>query len=297
MDPEGHFMRFVVNVFSAEPWGVGILDLARKLETVGFDEIDFGDHVTLGHATPARPVADPPPMALLEPLVTIGAVAAVTENIRLGTGVMVLPQRHPAVVAKQLASLDILSGGRIRAGVGVGWQEAEFESLNVPFAERGRRIDECIELVRLYWTQPEVTYEGRFYHAEAMAMEPKPVQPGGPPVWLGGRSDAALRRVGRLGDGWMAVAEPAQSVGEKVAKLREAAEQAGRDPKAIGLQTTFIDFSDYDALVAQAARFRAAGFDWFALDVTSLHGSGVVETEAHLDTLSRLKERIESEAA
>ncbi|MGH2601389.1 MAG: LLM class flavin-dependent oxidoreductase, partial [Dehalococcoidia bacterium] len=148
-------MHLAANLFAlAHPKETAsILDLARAIEELGYDEVDLGEHVTIGQPMEGRSIPDPPAMAAVEPLVTLGAIATVTRRVRLGTEVLVLPQRQPALVAKQVATLDVLSGGRVRLGVGAGWQEPEFDSLGVPFAERGRRLDEAIELIRLYWTE------------------------------------------------------------------------------------------------------------------------------------------------
>ena len=279
-------------------WGPqAILDLARVVEDAGYDEIDMFDHVTMGHPAEGRPSGPyPAQMPLLEALVTLGAIAAVTRRVRLGTEVLVLPQRQPALVAKQVATLDILSGGRVRLGAGVGWQASEFESLGVPFAERGRRMDECLQLLRHYWTEPSVTFHGRYYSAEAMAMDPKPVQPGGPPIWLGGGSEAALRRSGRLGDGWLAGGgERPETVEQKLAVIRASAEQAGRDPATIGFQVQLGDPRDLDALAARAATFRSAGFTWGAVNMTPLYTAGARDVAAQREALERSKERVRRE--
>ena len=146
-------MRLAVEFPSvAYRWGEGAVpDLARAVEDAGYDEIDMFDHVTMGHPVEGRPPGPyPTNMPILEALVTLGALAAVTRRVRLGTEVLVLPQRQPALVAKQVATLDILSGGRVRLGAAIGWQAAEDESLGVPFAERGRRMEACLQLLRLY---------------------------------------------------------------------------------------------------------------------------------------------------
>ena len=277
-------------------WGTGaVLELARAIEDVGYDEIDMFDHVTVGLPIPGRSEARHAVPELLEPLVTLGAISAVTERIGLGTGVLVLPQRQPALVAKQVATLDVLSGGRVRLGVGVGWQRSEYESLGVPFEERGRRIDEAITLMRRYWTEPSVSFHGQFYRAEAMGMDPKPVQPGGPPLWIGGDSEAALRRVGRLGDGWMAMADSDEAVlsaPEKLATIRAAAETAGRDPAAIGLQARLSDPLDLESLTRRVTGLRAAGFTWVTVSLPALEIEGVVGVAAQVDALSRIRERL-----
>jgi probable F420-dependent oxidoreductase len=272
-------------------WGPNaVLGLARAIEEIGYDEIDLFEHVTVGLPTPTRPANQAAP-ELPEPLVTLSAMAAVTRSIGLGTGVLVLPQRQPALVAKQVATLDVLSGGRVRLGVGVGWQESEYESLGVPFAERGRRIEEAIQLLRLYWTEPSVTFRGRYYLAEAMAMDPKPVQPGGPPIWLGGDSEAALRRVGRLGDGWLAMADADDilaTLPDRLAIIRAAAEAAGRDPAKIGLQARLSAPQDLDAIASRAAALREAGFTWTSVSMPALEGAGIDGMTAQVDTLTRI---------
>ena len=276
-------------------WGESAVpDLARAVEEARYDEIDMFDHVTMGHPLEGRPTGPyPTNMPILEALVTLGAIAAATRRVRLGTEVLVLPQRQPTLVAKQVATLDILSGGRVRLGVGVGWQASEYESLGVPFAERGRRMDECLQLLRLYWTEPSVTFHGRYYRTEAMAMEPKPVQPGGPPIWFGGGSQTTLRRIGRLGDGWLAGGgERPESVQAKVAAIHRAAEEAGRDPAAIGLQAWLGDVRDLDALAARAAAFRAAGFTWGTVNMTALYTAGARNVAAQREALARIRERV-----
>lgn len=281
-------------------WGEsGVLDLARAVEDAGYDEIDMFDHVTMGHPKEGRPQGPyPAQMPLLEAFVTLGAIAAVTRRVRLGTEVLVLPQRQPTLVAKQVATIDILSGGRVRLGAGVGWQESEYESLGVPFTERGRRMDECIELLRLYWREPSVTFTGRYYQADAMAMDPKPVQPGGPPIWLGGGSDAALARIGRMGDGWLAGGgERPERIKERLAVIHRAAEQAGRDPSTIGLQIQLGDPRDLDALAARAGAFREAGFTWGAVNMTQLYTGGARDIAAQQEALVRIRERVQQETA
>lgn len=280
-------------------WGHNaVLDLARAIEDLGYDEIDLFEHVTVGLPLPHRPVTRQAAPELLEPLVTLGVIAAVTRRIGLGTQVLILPQRQPALVAKQVATLDVLSGGRVRLGVGAGWQESEFASLGVPFAERGRRMEESIRLLRQYWTASAVTFHGTFYQAEAMAMDPKPVHPGGPPIWLGGDSEIALRRVGRLGDGWMAMADSDDTVPaspHKIATIRDAAGNAGRDPDTIGLQARLSNIHDLDGLAARIAGLRESGFTWASVSLPALEAAGLLEVDELVDALGRIIARIRRE--
>jgi len=162
-----------------------VLRLARAIEDIGYDHIDIFDHVVMGHPLAGRP-AGPynPAMPILEPLVTLAALAAVTSRVTLGTEVLVLPQREPTLVAKQIGTLDTLSGGRVRLGVGVGWQESEYEALGADFRTRGSRMDEAIALLRAYWSEAHVNVAGKHYRATEMAMEPKPPQGGRLPIWI-----------------------------------------------------------------------------------------------------------------
>ncbi len=159
-------------------------------------------------------------------------------------------------------------------------------------------MDECLQLLRLYWTEPSITFHGRYYHVEAMGMDPKPVQPGGPPIWLGGGSEAALQRIGRLGDGWLAGGgERPETVRDKLAVIQRTAEQAGRDPGVIGLQVQLGDVRDLDALAARAAAFRAAGFTWGTVNMTQLYTAGARDVASQREALERLRERIQRAAA
>lgn len=216
-----------------------VKQLAQAIEAIGYDELDMFDHVVMGYSTPERGDSRyPPQMPILEALMTLSFVASVTSRINLGTEVLVLPQRQPVLVAKQVSTLDTLSGGRVRLGVGAGWQASEYEALEESFSNRGRRMDEAIEVLRAYFSDPQVDYQGEFYHSTAMAMEPKPPQGAGLPIWVGGRAEAALRRVGTHGDGWLANAF--QDIDELKAcreQIEESAVRAGRDPAKIGYQT------------------------------------------------------------
>src|SRR5256886_12415604 len=213
--------------------------LARTIEQLGYDHIDVFDHVVMGYPIAGRPPGPyTPTMPILEALMTLAHLAAVTSRVTLGTEVLVLPQRHPTLVAKQVSTLDTLSGGRVRLGVGVGWQESEYEALGEDFRTRGARMDEAIRLLRAYWTDAQVDFEGRHYRVTAMAMEPKPPQGRRLPLWIGGMSEPAWRRVGQLGEGWLASRiTDAASAHVAFEAIRRHADAAGRDPAAIGLQS------------------------------------------------------------
>jgi probable F420-dependent oxidoreductase len=179
-------------------------------------------------------VTDP----ILDAAATLAYVAALTTRVRLGTAVIVLPYHHPIALAKALATIDVLSNGRLLLGVAGGWLREEFDLLGVPFAERGARTDEYLELITRLWTEERVTFRGRFFALDEAVAFPKPVQRPHPPIWIGGDSPAALRRVARCGDGWMAVPRDLDHLQAGIRTIRTAAAAAGRDPAAIGVATS-----------------------------------------------------------
>jgi len=284
-----------------------VAGLARAVERIGYDHIDIFDHVVMGVPIEGRPRGPyNAGMPILEALMTLSYLAAVTTRITLGTEVLVLPQRQPALVAKQVSTLDTLSGGRVRLGVGVGWQESEYEALGETYRTRGARMDEAIRLLRAYWTDAEVSGAGSHYPTVSMAMEPKPPQGGRLPIWIGGNSEAAYRRVGRLGDGWLASrVTDAASAREAIDTIHRHAEQAGRDPGAIGLQSMVAPpprdaagrtfYADHDAVVARVAALKAMGFGWVALNATAIFQAGTRSVDAIAEQLGRLHERIRAE--
>jgi probable F420-dependent oxidoreductase len=285
----------------------GVLRLARALERIGFDHIDVFDHVVMGHPIDGRP---PGPynaaMPILEALITLSYIAAVTTRVTLGTEVLVLPQREPTLVAKQVSTLDTLAGGRVRLGVGVGWQESEYDALGAPFATRGARMDEAIALLRAYWGEARVEFAGTHYHARAMSMEPKPPQGREIPIWIGGYSEAAFRRVGRLGQGWLASrVTDAADARRAIEAIRRHAEAAGRDPTGIGLQSMVAPpprdaegkrfYAEPDRVVARVADLKAMGFGWVSLNATALFQSGARSVDAIADALAALHAKIRAE--
>jgi probable F420-dependent oxidoreductase len=281
--------------------------LARAIERAGYDHIDIFDHVVMGIPIEGRPGGPyNPAMPILEALMALAYIAAVTSRVTLGTEVLVLPQRQPTLVAKQVSTLDTLSGGRVRLGVGVGWQESEYEALGEKFGDRGARMDEAIKLLRAYWTDARVDFESGHYPTTAMAMEPKPPQGGRLPIWIGGNSERAYRRVGQLGDGWLGsrVAD-AEDARRAIVAIRQHAEKAGRDPAAIGLQSMVAPpprdaagktfYADHGAVVARIAALRAMGFGWVALNATAIFQAGARSVDAIAEALERLHGRIRAE--
>ena len=190
--------------------------LVRRIEEWGFESVWAGDHVSFHNP-------------IHESLTLLATYAGITSRIRLGTGVYLLALRAPAVAAKMAASLDVLSGGRLIFGVGVGGENPkEFEVCGVPHRERGARVTEGIDVVRALWRDSPATFHGRFSRFEGVSIDPKPVQQPGPPIWIGGRSEAALARAARQGDGWFSYVVHAERYRQAVARLRELAAAAGR---------------------------------------------------------------------
>jgi probable F420-dependent oxidoreductase len=278
--------------------------MARAIEQIGYDHIDVFDHVVMGYPIVGRPPGPyTPTMPILEALMTLSYVAAVTTRVTLGTEVLVLPQRHPTLVAKQVSTLDTLSGGRVRLGVGVGWQESEYEALGEDFATRGARMDEAIALLRLWWSKAQVDAAGPRYPVTAMAMEPKSPQGRRLPIWIGGMSEPAFRRVGRLGDGWLASrVSDAASARAAFDAIRRHAEAAGRDPATIGLQSMVAPpprdaegkrfYAEHDRVVARVVEIQAMGFGWAAVNATAIFQAGARSVDAMIDALAALHGKI-----
>jgi probable F420-dependent oxidoreductase len=277
-----------------------VLDLARSIESIGFDDLAMFDHVVMGYATDTRRAPMyPSQMPILEALVTLGYVAAATERVTLSTEVLVLPQRQAVLVAKQVSTLDTLSGGRMRLGVGVGWQEAEYTALGQDYRRRGRQMDESIRLLRACWGDERIEQQGEAFHADAIAMEPKPPQGAALPIWVGGSGPAACRRVGELGDGWMGmIAGSDDDVRATIATIRGHAADAGRDPASIGMQAMLAPppndrggkdfYADHGRVVERARHVHDLGFDWLAINATAVFQSGARGIDAMATTLDAL---------
>ena len=226
-----------------------LIKIARKADELRYSSIFVTDHVVIPASqsapypySPTGKFAGDWRNGYLEPLTLMSYLAGETSRVRLGTSVLVIPYRNPVVTAKMLATLDVLSGGRIILGAGVGWFKEEFEALHAePFERRGAVTDEYLHLMRACWPREPVDWQGTFYGMGPVSAMPKPRQKGGIPIWVGGHTDAALRRAGELSDGWhpIGLRPPAMLLPEeyrdKVAIIRDWARKAGRDPKAITL--------------------------------------------------------------
>ncbi len=196
-------------------------EVAVRAEELGYDSLWAGDHISFRNPIP-------------DVVVALSTFAAVTERITLGAGIVLLPLRHPSVVAKEFASLDYVSGGRVILGVGVGGEGAkDFEAVGVPVRERGARTDEAMRALRELFRGGPASFSGRFFSFEGIEIEPRPAQPGGPPLWVGGRSEAAIRRAATLGDGWIPIWVSPERFARGWGEVRRHAEEAGRDPDAL----------------------------------------------------------------
>lgn len=232
---------------------------ARDIGTIWVGEhvVFFGDYASRYPYAEDGRIPAPPGSGLLEPLVTLTYLGARTSKVRLGTAMLLLPQRNPVYVAKEVSTLDWLSGGRVDLGVGVGWLKEEFDALNVPWGHRGRRTDEYLEVLRTLWRDDTSAYQGEFFELPACEMYPKPVQQP-PPVHIGGETRAALRRAARLGQGWHTFNRSPEQLAAGLAELDEELEEAGRSRSE--LRVTVCPY--FNALTPQwVERYAEAGAD------------------------------------
>lgn len=228
--------------FGAHIFGVGALadpgilgEVARLAESLGYHSVFLADHILVPRGLVSKyPYSRDggfpydPDKDWLDPLVALGYLAGQTRTIRLGTSVTVVPMRHPIVTAKQIATADHLSGGRVIFGAGVGWMAEEFALLGESFHDRGRRMDEYLRLMKVLWTEPNPHFTGEYFQIAECGFAPKPVQKPHVPIWIGGESPAALRRAARLGDGWHSAGTSLAELPAKVHTVRQALAAAGR---------------------------------------------------------------------
>ncbi len=275
--------------FTGDP--VAIRDYAQAVEGMGYRHFLAYDHV-LGADTTNRPdwtgaykATDP----FHEIFILFGYLAGLTEKLELVSGVVILPQRQTALVAKQAAEIDVLSGGRLRLGVGVGWNAVEFEALDKNFGDRGVRSEEQIALLRALWTEPVITFEGKWERVTEAGLNPMPVQR--PiPIWIGGYAEATLKRVGRMGDGWFPWRAPDETMRAAMDRLRGYALEAGRDPSTIGIEPQLnVGRGTPDDWRAYVAEWEALGATHFCLGTM---GNGFTAPDEHLEALARAAEAL-----
>lgn len=291
--------------------GQGTLALAQRAEAIGLDAVWVSDHIVYPETFAERFGA-----AVYEAITTLSWVGAVTERIQLGTAVLIAPYRNPLLLAKQLATLDDLSGGRTIIGVGAGWMEEEFSALGAPFSERGAVTDEHLQILRTLWGEEHPSHAGAYYQFPPLCADPRPAQRPGPPIWIGGNTGPALRRAARLGEGWLPIWHAPTERGFSPAELRveidrlaELTDNAGRSvtqhigglmPLALSNEATaheplapLIGRSDQVAEVL--AGFRDAGLQHVIL--SPFYGVSPERQPEDLAAVERLLERFMNEVA
>jgi len=263
-----------------------IRDWAQAAEDLGYAYIEVPDHVYGAKGrdgwVPLYNEKDP----FHETFVTLGFLAAVTRTIGLSTGILIAPQRQTGVIAKQAAEVDILSGGRLRLGIGVGWNHVEYEALGVDWKTRGARQAEQVEVLQRLWSGDLVSFNGRFHNLKDVCIVPPPVQR--PiPIWFGGSSDAVVARAARLGDGWMPIMAPDTQAEEKLAMLRAHLKSCGRDPDKFGIEAWLrMQSPDPQGWAAAADGWRRLGADMVMLYPMYR----ITNVDDHIETLRRFKE-------
>ncbi len=275
--------------FPTDP--AAVKDFAQTVEGLGLSHVVAYDHI-LG-ANPDRPGGWKGPYthesSFLEPFVLYTFMAAHTTRLGFLTGIVILPQRQTALVAKQSATLDVLSGGRLRLGVGLGWNEVEYVALGEDFHNRGRRIEEQVDLLRRLWTEPLVTYRGRWHRIDDAGLNPLPVQR--PiPIWFGGGDDRALRRTARIGDGWLPQFRTAADAQPSLEKLDGYLAQAGRSRSEFGLEARLVyGNGDPDVWARQVRDWAAAGATHIGLNTMR---AGLETAADHLQAIRRFAEAV-----
>lgn len=270
---------------SADP--VVVRDYAQAAEDIGYTHLLTYDHVVGADLTNRPNWRGPYNVDSLfhEPFVLFGYLAGLTTRLEFVTGIVILPQRQTVLVAKQAAEVDVLSGGRFRLGVGIGWNEVEYEALGETFGNRGKRSEEQIEVLRALFTQESVTFRGRWHTIDAAGINPLPTQR--PiPIWVGGSSDVTLRRVAKLGDGWFPQMPPGERAEEMMTALRRYLEEEGRDPASVGIEAR-ISIAD-----KTPDQWRAELEGWTALGATHISvntmGAGIESPQGHIDAIRRI---------
>jgi len=252
-----------------------LMTFAQEAERRNVASLWVSDHVVFPrHQTGSYPggrFPHPPDKAYLEPVAVLAAAAVCTSRARLGSTVFILGHRHPVVMAKMLTTIDALSGGRLICGVGVGWWKEELDILGVPFHQRGRQADEMLRVFKALWTQDNPSFEGEFFRFKDIGFAPKPVQKPHPPIWVGGDSPGAFRRVVTLGDGWHATSKTPAELKEALGRLRAVADKAGRAFETIELSIRFALRDELlaqgpQAVVDQLAAYKQLGLRHVAID-------------------------------
>ena len=267
-----------------------IRDYAQAAEALGYEHLLVFDHVLGADASKReewnRPYSHTD--SFHEPFVLFGYLAGITEKLQMTTGILILPQRQTALVAKQAAAVDVLTGGRLRLGIGVGWNDVEYEALGESFRNRGRRCEEQIELMRALWTNDVISFDGRYHKVTHAGLNPLPVQQ--PiPVWFGGGADRVVERIGRLGDGWFPQFQPDSEGQERIGQMREEATKAGRDPASIGIEARMNYADGPDAWNRSAEAWAEAGATHMSVNTMR---AGLTSPDAHIKAIEQFKQAV-----
>jgi probable F420-dependent oxidoreductase len=267
-----------------------IRDYAQAAEGLGYEHLLAYDHVLGADPTNREGWRRYTHKTMFhEPLTLFCYLAAITQSLEFVSGVIVLPQRQTALVAKQAAQVDVLSGGRLRLGVGIGWNAVEYEALGEDFSTRGARIEEQIELMRLLWTREVVSFGGEYHRIDEAGINPLPVQR--PiPVWMGARAEVGLRRTARLADGWFPLGPLDERMREAVKRLHGYVEEAGRDPASVGIEAR-LDVSrvPQEEWIAQTEAWRSLGATHISVNTMN---AGLNSPQEHVETIGRYKEAL-----
>jgi len=266
-----------------------IRDYAQAVEGLGYQHLVIFDHVlgadpTHRHGWRGYTEKD----MFHEPFVLFGYLAALT-HLELVTAVIILPQRQTALVAKQAAEVDILTGGKLRLGVGIGWNPVEYEALGMNFHTRGRAIEEQIEVLRLLWSQPIVSYHGQFHTITEAGLNPLPARRS-IPIWTGGSADVLLRRTARMAEGWFPQGRPDEQMRQAVERLRRYIREADRDPDSVGIEARMnARDGDLDDWVRQTEGWQELGATHISINTM---GAGFKSPDEHIEAIRRYKEAV-----
>ena len=267
-----------------------IRDYAQAVEQLGYDHLLIFDHVLGAHPDRFKQLGFRPPYTYQtpfhEPMVLFGYLAALTTTIELVTGILILPQRQTVLVAKQAAEVDVLTKGRLRLGVGIGWNAIEFEALGENFKNRGRRVEEQVALLRRLWSEELVDFDGKYHDVTAAGINPRPDRQ--IPIWMGGGADRVLRRIARIADGWFPQFGPGPQGTERIERLRGYIEEAGRKAEDVGIEGRIgLARQSEDTWAEALAGWRELGASHVSF-VTM--GAKLDSPDAHIDALRRFKE-------
>jgi probable F420-dependent oxidoreductase len=265
---------------------------AAAVEELGYRHILAYDHVVGADPSVHKGWSGPYDIdtTFHEPFILFGFLAAIT-TVDLITGIIIAPQRQTVLMAKQAAEVDVLTQGRLRLGVGLGWNQVEYEALGKEFTDRGVRLEEQVELLRLLWTERSVTFHGEYERVTGAGLAPMPVQR--PiPIWIGAQSPPAYRRAGRLADGWFPQMQPGPELDEAAKTVRSAARAAGRNPSTVGMHGRTRLNQGLDATTEAVRLWRETGAGYLSIDTMRLSPDGPVGVESHIGALAELADAI-----